>query len=79
MKVPQKPKKAADTSGLPIIECSCGVEILLVPNVKKMNEAIEAHILEHTKKIKDAKEAEAEAERVRSDLIIKVLEKAGDM
>jgi hypothetical protein len=79
MKAPQKPKKAADTSRLPIIKCSCGAEILLVPNVKKMNEAIEAHILEHTKKIKDAKEAEAEAERVRSDLIVKVLEKAGSM
>ena len=79
MKVPQKPKKVADTSRLPIIKCSCGAEILLVPNVKKMNEAIEAHILEHTKKIKDVKEAEAEAERVRGDLIIKVLEKAGDM
>jgi len=79
MNVPQKPKKSAKTSGLPIIKCSCGAEILLVPNVKKMNEAIEAHILEHTKKIKDAKEAEAESECVRSDLIIKVLEKAGDM
>ena len=65
--------------GLPVIKCSCGAEILLVPNVKEMNEAIEAHILEHTKKIKSLKEAEAEAERIRDDLIIKVLEKASEM
>ena len=71
-------KKVADTSHLPVITCLCGAEILLVPNVKKMNEAIEAHILEHTKKL-NAKEAEAEAERIRSDLIIKVLEKASEM
>jgi hypothetical protein len=77
--VPHKAKKAAKPSGLPIIKCCCGTEILLIPNVKKMNEAIEAHVLEHTKKIKDAKEAEAEAERIRGDLIIKVLEKASDM
>jgi hypothetical protein len=79
MNVPQKPKKVANTSHLPVITCTCGVEILLIPNVKKMNEAIEAHILEHTKKFKNAKEAEAEAERIRSDLVIKVLEKASEM
>jgi hypothetical protein len=76
--VPQK-HRGNETSGLPVVKCDCGAEILLVPNVKKMNEAIEVHVLEHTKKIKNAKEAEAEAERVRSDLIIKVLEKAGEM
>ena len=44
-----------------------------------MNEAIEAHINEHTKKLKTPKEAEAEAERIRDDLIIQVLEKASEM
>jgi hypothetical protein len=77
--MPQKQKKAAETSGLPVIKCSCGAEILLIPNVTKMNDAIEAHVLEHSKKLKNAKEAEAEAERVRSDLITKVLEKASEM
>jgi hypothetical protein len=75
--VPQKQKK--ESSSLPVIKCICGAEILLVPNVKKMNDAIEAHILEHTKKCKAAKEAEVEAERIRSDLILKVLEKASEM
>lgn len=77
--MPQKPKKVPDTSRLPIIKCSCGAEILLVPDFKKMNEAIQAHILEHTKKIKDATDAEAETERLYSDLIIKVFEKASTM
>lgn len=77
--MPQKQKKTAGTSGLPVIKCDCGAEILLVPNVKKMNEAIEAHVLEHTKKCKNIKEAEAEGERVRSLLITEVLDKASEM
>lgn len=72
-----KRKKVRGTS-LPVIECSCGAQILLVPNVKKMSAAIEAHIVEHIKKIKDAKKAEVEAERIRDDLITKVLEMASE-
>jgi hypothetical protein len=76
--VPKSSKKVGE-AGLPVIKCSCGAEILLVPNVKLMNEAIEAHILEHTKKCKTLKEAEAEAEGIRDNLIIQVLEKASEM
>jgi hypothetical protein len=76
--VPKSSKKVGE-AGLPVIKCSCGAEILLVPNVKLMNEAIEAHILEHIKKCKVPKEAEAEAEIIRDDLIIQVLEKASEM
>jgi hypothetical protein len=72
-------KKKANSANLPVIECSCGAQILLVPNVKKMGAAIEAHIIEHTKKIKNSKDAEAEAERVRDDLIVKVLEMASEL
>lgn len=61
---------------LPVIRCSCGAEILLVPNVKKMGETIENHADSHKQKVKDPEEAEAEAERVRNDLIVKILEKA---
>ena len=49
---------------------------MLVPNLKLMSEAIEAHIEKHEKKVKDPREAEAEAERIRTDLIVKVLDKA---
>ncbi len=77
--MPKASAKKANGTSIPVIVCSCGAEILLIPNVQQMNKAIEAHILEHTKKIKSAKEAEAEAERIRDDLIIKVLEKASQM
>ena len=61
---------------LPVIRCSCGAEILLVPTVKKMGETIENHADSHKQKVKDPEEAEAEAEKVRNDLIAKILEKA---
>ncbi len=70
-------KKAHGSAGLPVIKCSCCVEILLVPDVKLMSKAIEAHVEEHRQKVKDPKEAEEEAERVRNDLTEKVLKKAG--
>lgn len=66
-------------SGLPMIECSCGAKILLVPSVKEMDKSIEAHIEQHIKHIKSAKEADAEAERIHDDLITKVIEKAAEM
>jgi hypothetical protein len=69
-------KKHAKKEGLPLIECFCGAEILLVPDVKLMSEAIEAHAQEHATKVKGAKNAEAEAERVRDNLIAKVLSRA---
>ena len=59
-----------------MIKCSCGAEILLVPNVNAMSEAIEAHVEKHIQKIKDPKAAEAEAERIRDHLIIQVLDEA---
>jgi len=70
-------KKIGEGKGLPTIRCSfCGEEILLVPNVKLMSEAIEAHAIEHARKICDPKEGEAEAGRVLDSLIAKVLERA---
>ena len=69
-------KKISGNKSSPMIKCSCGFEILLVPNVKVMSEAVEAHVAEHQQKIKDPKAAEAEAERIRDDLIMQVFEKA---
>ena len=71
------PKKKIDQKTVqPEIKCCCGTVILLVPNVKVMSQAIESHAAIHKQKIKDPKEAEAEAERVRDDLISQILEKA---
>ena len=69
-------KKASKKAGLATIECSCRTVIMLVPNVKIMSAAIEAHVEEHIKRIKDRKEADAEAERVRDNLLTQILEKA---
>ena len=71
-------KKTNRNTMLPIIKCSCGARILLVPNVKLMSTAIEAHVEEHKRKIKDPDKSEAEAERIRDDLIAKILDKASE-
>jgi hypothetical protein len=78
--VPTK-KKKIDDAQLPVIECTCGAKILLVPNVKQMGKAIESHVEEHVKKMKCAtkKEREVEAEHVRDHLTAKVLKKAGEV
>ncbi len=67
-----KSKGASKSAGLPIIRCSCGSKILLVPSVKEMSRAIEAHVEEHKHKIVDPADAQEESERVRSDLIEQV-------
>jgi len=62
-----------------VIKCSsCGAEILLVPNVKLIGEAIETHVEEHKLKVKNPAEADSEAELIRDDLITQVLKKASE-
>jgi len=61
------------------VTCECGAEILLLPDVKAMDRAIEAHIVAvHMQKSRDSECAAAEAERVRDALIIQVLRKASE-
>ena len=69
-------KKIGSIKGLPLITCSCGAKILLVPDVKIMSKAIEAHVAKHAEKVKDPKGAKVEAERLRDELITQVFEKA---
>jgi hypothetical protein len=76
--VPTK-KKKIEANRLTIIECTCGEKILLVPNVKQMSKAIDAHVEEHIKKLKvTKKEKETEEERIRDDLTAKALQQAGE-
>jgi hypothetical protein len=35
---------------LPLIKCECGTEILLLPDLKAMDRAIDAHVAEHREK-----------------------------
>jgi hypothetical protein len=70
-------KKMPDSGRLPVITCSfCGVKILFVSNAKVMGEAIENHVEEHVKKIKDPAQGAAESERIHVDLISQVFDKA---
>jgi hypothetical protein len=69
-------KKKVAGAKLPVIECFCGAKILMIPNVKEMSQAIEAHAEEHAQKFKTKKEKDAEAEKVRDYLITQLLSKA---
>jgi hypothetical protein len=61
------------------VKCECGKEILLLPDVKEMDHAIEAHIVAvHMQKSKNSEFAAAEAERIRDALIVQVLRKASE-
>ncbi len=42
-----------------------------------MSETIESHVAKHLEKVKDPKDAHSEAERIRDDLITKILAEAG--
>jgi hypothetical protein len=59
---------------LPIIKCKCGSELLLVPDVELMNNAIEKHVAEHIDKTELI--ATEDANQIREHLIIQVFEKA---
>lgn len=64
---------------LPLLRCECGAEILLLPDLKVMNHAIEVHVSEHRKKEKDPRKAVATAAHIREILIKQLLRKASEM
>jgi len=52
------------------IKCECGAEIELASDARVMGEAIEVHVALHMQKLKAP--TDAEAERLRDDLIMQV-------
>ncbi|MCW4009482.1 MAG: hypothetical protein NWF05_02540 [Candidatus Bathyarchaeota archaeon] len=58
------------------VKCECGKEILLVPDLKAMAEAIDAHVKEHCKRETNPEKAAAESERLWNLLVAAVFEKA---
>jgi hypothetical protein len=70
--------KQSTPTGLPLIKCECGEEILLVPDAKVMGKCIEAHVKSHTETIKDQKKAQLEADRIRNLLVAQILKKAAE-
>ena len=63
---------------LPLLKCECGAKILLVPDLKVMNHAIEVHVAEHRKKEKDPRKAATTASHIRQILIEQLLKKASE-
>ena len=58
------------------VKCECGTEILILPDVKTLGNAIEAHVTQHIQKMKTpAPAAAAEAESLRDTLIAQVFSK----
>jgi hypothetical protein len=72
-------KKSGSSGNLQVIKCFCGAEILMIPGVKVMNTAIEAHVDKHKKLVMYPANVEAEAERIREYLIIQLFDKASQV
>ncbi len=60
---------------MPIIKCSCGTEILVVPDIKAMDRAINKHVAEHNVKAGNSTEKKR-ANKEKSDYLIRKLLKA---
>ena len=60
------------------ILCECGAEILLLPDVKAMSEAIEVHVDLHLKGVYGRGFSNEEASRLREALINQVLKITGE-
>jgi ABC-type transport system involved in multi-copper enzyme maturation permease subunit len=67
------------SKNLPLLRCECGAEILLLPDLRVMNHAIEVHVLEHNKKEKDPRKAAETASHIRQILIEQLLRKASEI
>jgi hypothetical protein len=59
-----KANKAPTNKPLAVITCECGKEILIVPDLKAMSQALNAHIHEHCKNLSDPQKADSEANRL---------------
>ena len=73
-----RPENNLRREGDSIIRCECGFEILLVPNLKMMAKAIEAHAAQHGEKVKDHSKGALEQQRIEFDLTAKTLKATGD-
>jgi hypothetical protein len=58
---------------MPTVKCLCGFQILVVPDLKAMNQAIERHIKEHAKISESSEKKRALAGNLRQYLIGQIL------
>ena len=61
-------------NAMPIIQCKCGEKILLIPDLKAMNIAIEMHLAAHRKATKKTKIQEESFASLRQFLIEQLLQ-----
>jgi 2-keto-4-pentenoate hydratase len=54
------------------IKCECGAEIVILPDLRAMGDAIEVHVALHLQKLKAPACTTAEAERLQDALIAQV-------
>ncbi len=66
------------TGNLPLLTCECGAKILLLPDLKVMNHAIEVHIAEHIRNVNEVCNKKEIAAHIRQVLTEQLFEKAGD-
>jgi hypothetical protein len=63
---------------LPIINCECGAEILVLPDFQAMNRAINSHVAEHRKKGRIAKDNIDASSRINQLLSQRLLRKISE-
>ena len=61
-----------------VIRCECGFEIPVIPDAKTVGITIDAHIEEHRKKRKDAKEGDKDAEHIHDILFSELFDKIAE-
>jgi hypothetical protein len=61
-------------SSMPIIQCECGEKILLLPDLREMNIAIETHLAAHRKESNKTRINEAPLASLRQALIEQLLQ-----
>lgn len=69
--VDSKLNKDSFKGHLSVITCVCGFEILVLPDLKIMSQAIEKHVLEH----KNKGATDSEADEIEFDLIAQLFNK----
>ena len=62
-----------------IIKCECGFEIPVIPEIKTVGCAIDAHVEEHREKQKDSTKGEIDANHIHDFLFKKLFEKIAQM
>ena len=63
---------------MPVINCTCGTKILLLPDLKAMNQAVENHIGKHNKLLQQRGEKKAPNNLIKEILVKGILKKASE-